>query len=101
MSPTIKAFRLLPLILALLVGAGCRSTDHHEGDATVKAADATAAPAATAPKGQAAGLDCARHPEPALCCEALTPSCNECRAKVKQEAAAWQAKCVKAAYAPK
>ncbi len=86
------------LMLGLaLASVSCKSSDKEDDEAVLAAAPTadeagadlkpTAAPVAKDP--------CAAPPAPAICCEAITPSCNECRAKADQELDAWRAKCVK------
>lgn len=95
---------LLALLALLLSFSACRSTDHRDEGSQVKQSEAASEksdaplPAATpaAPEGE-----CAQKPQPVICCEALTPSCNDCRDRAKKEQAAWAAKCVKATEAPK
>jgi hypothetical protein len=53
-----------------------------------------------APSGKE--IDCKVNPDSAgsPCCEALTPTCNECRAKAAKALEAWKAACEKPAARP-
>lgn len=60
----------------------------------------TPAPAALATPGarpSVPALDCKQQPD-GLCCEALTPGCNDCREKHRRQLADWQAACAKSAH---
>lgn len=39
------------------------------------------------------GIKCGAPPQPTVCCEAMIPSCNECRDKAQRAMAAWREKC--------
>ena len=84
------------LRLALLVGAlltlvgACRSAEK----APPKAAEAATEPGSALTDAEG----CQEKPAPASqCCEALTPSCNDCREKATHALADYQARCLGAA----
>ena len=97
-------FRRLFLLAAwchlALIGAlhGCRSTDHSEHAPSLPAAsaltDAESKAADAASPRPAPAFDCKQQPDRS-CCEALTPSCNDCRDQRLRERSAWQNYCVK------
>lgn len=93
---------LLALVVVLSLFSACRSTDHRDEGAQVKESEAASEKSADAPPASAAADgECANKPQAVICCEALTPNCNECRDRAKKAQAAWAAKCVKATEAPK
>ncbi len=92
---------LLALCAAFVfVFTACRSTDHTDEGSQVKSEEGAEAKPGDAKPAAAAG-ECANKPEPVVCCEALTPSCNECRDNAKKAKAEWAAKCLKPTEQPK
>jgi len=105
----LTVFRRLFLLAVLcqlavtLASVGCRSTDHSEHSPVLPAASALTgvepAPANSVSPRPAVVFDCKVQPDRA-CCEALTPSCNDCRDKRLRERSAWQTYCVKQGVGP-
>lgn len=48
-----------------------------------------------AASGAAAAGECAKAPTLGICCEAMTPACNDCRGKNAATMDAWRSKCLK------
>lgn len=101
-----RIFTYLASILIYLCVLSCSSTS--EGDAVVKEEISTGQPAAAGKTeakektetgavvaGGIAGSndDCSSPPEPVMCCQAMTPACNECREKSRLGIEKWQQDC--------
>ncbi len=87
------------LALLSLTLFACKSSDGPvPDDGQVKAADAGSdgsgsGEAAVAPAGRASA--CAKSPELGVCCEAMTPKCNDCREKNAATMDGWRTRCLK------
>ena len=91
------------LILAFVLPMACRSSDKKEEPSSnnvlkqMGAVDVSAKPSANKPKSSA---ECASRPEPKACCEALTPSCNDCRDDNDKAQKDWESTCLSAEALP-
>jgi hypothetical protein len=91
--------RLMTLLcawaLALALPA-CKSADKPDGAPEAQTGEEAAAPA---PAAALEGPDCKSAPVDQVCCEALTPKCNECRDGNRKAYDAWVASCGKPSLA--
>lgn len=82
---------LLALLSSTLFVPACKSTDHPDGDEGALKADASAL---------ASKDGCAAAPKLPVCCEAMTPTCNECRDTNVKTMDAWRVACLKPTETP-
>lgn len=97
-SSTRLNFILACLIYVVCV-SGCRTSTQHTG-ARSNEASVQSAEAASAAKNTPAG-SCAQKPSLEVCCEALIPSCNDCRSRNQKAQEAWAKACEGAGKAGK
>lgn len=92
-----KNLQVAGVALILLFPVSCRSSDKRDDPSQVQSGEGEVAPATTA---KVATDECKTKPEPVFCCEAMTPSCNDCRDQAKKAQSAWAKKCLKPAKEP-
>jgi hypothetical protein len=123
LMPSVRCLRFLGAAAVALVafGAGCRSSsdktvaepEPSSGEPVVVAVPspdpvkppqtppAAATSPTTAPKvTSTVSFDCEAGPPAIVCCEALTPTCNECRDKGAKALEVWHGRCDKKVELP-
>lgn len=89
------------VLIAILASTSwsCRSADKPEESSANNKEDLQESYKGGAPANSPNPL-CASKPQPVACCEALTPSCNQCRQENEAQQVAWEQACLPEGKAP-